>query len=134
MTSLVKIAVCAALALGVAAATNARADERDFSRFCADWMRKLEQREAYNQRHMKLRNNDGRMVGEYTGYGRDPLSCRTRERVEPGKRTVGMLVYREILYRKQALDLAALRFSEPRAIATFEVMEIFPFDGQSWKY
>ena len=124
------IIACAALALGIASAPDAG----DFERFCAEWMRKLERREAHNLRQMKMKSSAGWTVGEYTGYGRDPLSCKTRERVQPGKRTVGMLVYREFRYRKQGIDPVRARISEPWVVETVEVMEIFPFDGSRWSY
>ena len=115
-------------------AAPARAGDGGFDRFCKKWMGKLEKREKDNLAKMKVRPAADGVIGEYTGYARQPVRCKPTSKVVPGKPAVGTLVYHEIRYAKRGSDRKAARAAKPRPVETVEVMEIFRYDGTRWTY
>jgi len=113
------------------AAPSVRAAD-SFDSFCAEWMGKLADREKQNLRKMKYTPNAGRVVGAYTGYEKVPIRCQSR--AKPGAPGVGTLVYHEVHYQKAGPTVAVAKTSAPKVVEKVEVMEIFRFDGKSWKY
>jgi len=114
-----------------AAAPTARAAE-SFDSFCAVWMDKLAAREQQNLKKMQFAPQGGGMVGAYTGYEKVPIRCQSR--AKPGAPGVGTLVYHEVHYQKAGSTLEGAKTSSPQIVEKVEVMEIFRFDGQKWKY
>jgi hypothetical protein len=115
--------------LGVAA-PSARAES--FDSFCAEWMGKLAQREQQNAAKVQYSPGSAGVEGKYTGYERVPVRCQTR--AKPGAPGVGTLVYHELKYKKSGATVAEAKSSTPQVVEKMEVMEIFRFDGQKWKY
>jgi hypothetical protein len=70
--------------------------------------------------------------GKYTGYERVPVRCQSR--AKPGAPGVGTLVYHELHYKKAGPTVEHAKSSQPQVVEKVEVMEIFRFDGQKWKY
>jgi hypothetical protein len=112
------------------AAPSARAES--FDSFCAEWMNKLAQREQQNLAKVQYSPGAGGVEGKYTGYERVPVRCQTR--AQPGKPGVGTLVYHELHYKKSGSTVEHAKSSAPQVVEKVEVMEIFRFDGQKWKY
>ena len=113
-----------------AAAPGARAES--FDSFCAEWMSKLAVREKQNLSKVQYAPSSSGVEGRYTGYERVPVRCQTR--AKPGKPGVGTLVYHELHYKKSGPTVEHAKSSDPQVIEKVEVMEIFRFDGQKWKY
>ena len=113
------------------AAPTVRAAE-SFDSFCAQWMGKLAVREQQNLTKMEYTPKAGGVVGAYTGYDKVPIRCQSR--AKPGSPGVGTLVYNEVHYRKAGPTAAGAKSSAPEVVEKVEVMEIFRFDGQKWKY
>jgi hypothetical protein len=113
------------------AAPSVRAAE-SFDSFCAEWMGKLAVREQQNLKKMQYTPNAGRVVGAYTGYEKAPIRCQSR--AKPGSPGVGTLVYHEVHYQKTGPTVEGAKTSPPEVMEKVEVMEIFRFDGQKWKY
>jgi hypothetical protein len=124
---LIATLVLSAVATGVPRTGAWAADPADFRTFCGSWMQKLREREEHNLRTMKLRSAGSAMVGEYTGYARDPVRCES-------KKSIGTLVYHEMRYRKAGKNASAALTSKPSVVETIEVMEIFRHDGKRWLY
>ncbi len=112
-------------------APSARAAE-SFDSFCAEWMGKLAAREQLNLKKIQYAPSAGRVVGAYTGYEKAPIRCQTR--AKPGAPGVGTLVYHEVHYQKAGPTVEGAKTSAPEVVEKVEVMEIFRFDGQKWKY
>jgi hypothetical protein len=108
------------------------ASAESFDSFCAQWMGKLEQREKQNLAKVHYARGAGGVEGKYTGYERVPVRCQTR--AKPGKPGVGTLVYHELKYKKSGATVEQAKSSAPQVVEKTEVMEIFRFDGQKWKY
>jgi hypothetical protein len=125
--------LCALAAAGVIwlSAPTAQAAE-SFDSFCAQWMDKLAVREQQNLQKMQYTPKAGRVVGSYTGYEKAPLRCQTR--AKPGSPGVGTLVYHEVHYQKAGPTVERAKSSPPEVVEKVEVMEIFRFDGEKWKY
>ena len=116
--------------LWLAAPTTARAES--FDSFCAEWMNKLAAREQANLKKMEYSPRGGSVVGSYTGYEKVPIRCQSR--AKPGSPGVGTLVYNEVRYQKVGDTKEAAKSSTPQVVEKTEVMEIFRYDGQKWKY
>lgn len=114
----------------LAAPTVRAADS--FDSFCAEWMGKLAVREQQNLQKVQYTPKAGRMVGAYTGYEKVPIRCQSR--AKPGSPGVGTLVYHEVHYQKAGETVEGAKTSAPEVVEKVEVMEIFRFDGQKWKY
>lgn len=112
------------------AAPSARAES--FDSFCAEWMNKLAVREQQNLSKVQYTPGSGGVEGTYTGYERVPVRCQTR--AKPGAPGVGTLVYHELHLKKSGPTVERAKTSEPQVVEKVEVMEIFRFDGQKWKY
>lgn len=108
------------------------ASAESFDSFCAQWMGKLEQREKQNLAKVQYSRGSSGMEGKYVGYERVPVRCQTR--AKPGKPGVGTLVYHELRYRKSGATVEQAKSSAPQVVEKVEIMEIFRFDGQKWKY
>ena len=112
------------------AAPSARAES--FDSFCAEWMNKLAQREQTNMSKVQYMPGGSGVEGKYTGYDRVPVRCQTR--AKPGAPGVGTLVYNEVHYVKSGSTVEHAKASQPQVVEKVEVMEIFRFDGEKWKY
>ena len=123
-------AVWAASLIWVAAPTVRAAES--FDSFCAQWMGKLADREQQNLQKMQYTPKAGGVVGAYTGYEKVPIRCQSR--AKPGSPGVGTLVYNEVHYQKAGATAEGAKSSAPEVVEKVEVMEIFRFDGQKWKY
>ena len=108
------------------------ASAESFDSFCAQWMGKLEQREKQNLAKVQYSRGSGGMEGKYVGYERVPVRCQTR--AKPGKPGVGTLVYHELQYKKSGPTVEQAKSSAPQVVEKTEIMEIFRFDGEKWKY
>lgn len=111
-------------------APTARAES--FDSFCAEWMNKLAQREQQNLAKVQYVPGGSGVEATYTGYEKVPVRCQTR--AKPGTPGVGTLVYHELHLKKSGSTVDKARSSEPQVVEKVEVMEIFRFDGQKWKY
>ncbi|MEX2207168.1 MAG: hypothetical protein WEF50_13145 [Myxococcota bacterium] len=123
-------ALTAASLIWLAAPTLSRAES--FDSFCTEWMGKLAAREQQNMKKIEYTPKAGRVVGSYTGYEKVPVRCQSR--AKPGKPGVGTLVYHEVRYQKAGPTVEGAKSSPPEVVEKVEVMEIFRFDGQKWKY
>jgi hypothetical protein len=123
-------ALTAASLIWLAVPTVSRAES--FDSFCAEWMGKLAAREQQNLKKMEYTPKAGQVVGSYTGYEKVPVRCQSR--AKPGAPGVGTLVYHEVHYQKAGQTTEAAKSSAPEVVEKVEVMEIFRFDGQKWKY
>jgi hypothetical protein len=123
------VALMAAGVIGFAAAP-VRAES--FDSFCAEWMGKLALREQQNLQKMQYTPQGGRVVGSYKGYDKIPIRCQSRAKA--GAPGVGTLVYNEVHYEKVGPTVEGAKTSQPMVVEKVEVMEIFRFDGQKWKY
>jgi hypothetical protein len=131
--TLIRVTLVAALVLAAAPPVRAAEDEA-FSRFCAEWMAKLAQRERQNLAKVRWERRGALHVGQYTGYAREPIHCQPTSAVTRGRPAVGKLVYREILYQKSGNTPTAAHQAQPAVLQTTEVMEVFRFDGNRWMY
>jgi hypothetical protein len=122
-------ALLAASLIGLAAG-SVRAGS--FDSFCAEWMGKLAVREQQNLQKMQFTPQGGRVVGSYKGYDKVPIRCQSRAKA--GAPGVGTLVYNEVHYQKAGPTVEGAKTSQPMVVEKVEVMEIFRFDGQKWKY
>ena len=113
-------------------ATPSLCKAESFDSFCAEWMGKLAAREQQNLKKMEYSPKAGRVVGSYTGYEKVPIRCQSR--AKPGSPGVGTLVYHEVHYEKAGETVERAKTSQPAVVEKVEVMEIFRFDGQKWKY
>ena len=120
----------AALAAAAAAATEGP-NVRDFQAFCDEWMQKLRDRETYNSSHITWETKDGRVSGEYTGYGTDK-TCIARE--EPGKDPIGKINYRETRYRREGATQAEAMAVPGTIVEQEDVTEIFRYAKGRWQY
>ncbi len=73
---------------------------RSFSRFCDSWMQKLSARNERNASKITYHKNGSGVVGEYTGYSREPLHCSVQPTGVTTNPFVGKLVYYEMRYQK----------------------------------
>ena len=112
------------------AAGSVRAES--FDSFCAEWMGKLAVREQQNMQKIQYTPEGGRVVGSYKGYDKVPIRCQSRAKA--GAPGVGTLVYNEVHYQKVGPTVEGAKTSQPMVVEKVEVMEIFRFDGQKWKY
>ena len=97
-----------------------------FQDFCTHWLAKLDKRERFNQ--MKASKNG---KGEYTAYGDVMIRCEAKPIGDSGRGAIGRLVYYEL--RVRAGDKKAAK-DRPDVLSRTEVMEIFRFDGERWRY
>ncbi len=104
---------------------------RGFQTFCDGWMSKLRDRETYNTAHIAWENHDGRVVGEYVGYGHD-CTCMARE--EPGKDPIGKITYRETRYRQEGATPSEALAAPGTIVEQSDVTEIFRFGKGRWQY
>jgi hypothetical protein len=104
---------------------------RNFQAFCDEWMQKLRDRETYNNSHITWENKDGRVSGEYTGYGTDK-TCVARE--EPGKDPIGKINYRETRYRREGATQAEAMAAPGTVVEQEDVTEIFRYAKGRWQY
>ncbi len=104
---------------------------RNFQAFCDEWMQKLRDRETYNTAHITWETHDGRVSGEYVGYGTD-RTCIARE--EPGKDPIGKIGYRETRYRREGASTAEALAGTGTIVEQSDVTEIFRFAKGRWQY
>jgi hypothetical protein len=104
---------------------------RNFQAFCDEWMQKLRDRETYNTAHITWETKDGRVSGEYTGYGAD-RTCVARE--EPGKDPIGKINYRETRYRREGATQAEALAVPGTIVEQEDVTEIFRYAKGRWQY
>jgi hypothetical protein len=104
---------------------------RNFQAFCDEWMQKLRDRETYNNAHITWETKNGRVSGEYTGYGTD-RTCIARE--EPGKDPIGKIGYRETRYRREGATQAEALAVPGTIVEQSDVTEIFRFGKGRWQY
>jgi hypothetical protein len=121
------------------AATAAHAGQElagraSFERFCSTWMGKLEERERSNLTRAIVRRSGDRVVVEYVGYTRSPLSCEAEPSGAPSTPLVGKLVYQELRYERSGASKGGALTNPPRVLSRIVVMEIFRFDGSEWVY
>lgn len=105
-----------------------------FAKFCATWLSKLELRHRQNEQAVRYQRSGDLLVGEFTGYGRRPLSCSARPTGDSRTPLVGRLGYHEIRYQKAGSTKSRARRSSPRELYRIEVTELFRYDGSSWRY
>jgi len=118
--------------LSFAVPSLAHAGDGSFDKFCRTWMKKLKDRESFNQKKATVENRNGKFVMEYIGYTRKPLSC-TASRGR-GDALIGALVYDEIRYQKTGAKRASVAKSRPVVVKRAPVTEIFSHDGKEWLY
>ena len=106
-------------------------DVRDFRTFCDTWMKKLHDRNTYNDAHVAWTKGGAGVYGEYTTYGTD-RTCVARE--EPGKVPIGKITYREIKYRREGANEAAAQSATATIVEQFDVTEIFRYAKGRWLY
>ena len=106
-------------------------DVRDFRTFCDTWMKKLQDRNTYNDAHIAWTKGGAGVYGEYTSYGTD-RTCVARE--EPGKVPIGKITYREIKYRREGATEAAAQSATATIVEQFDVTEIFRYAKGAWQY
>ena len=104
---------------------------RNFRAFCDEWMQKLRDRETYNTAHITWETHDGRVSGDYVGYGTEN-TCVARE--EPGKDPIGKITYRETKYRRDGATTAAALAVPGTILEQTDVTEIFRFGKGRWQY
>ncbi len=104
---------------------------RNFQAFCEEWMQKLRDRETYNTAHSTWDSRDGRVSGEYVGYGSEH-TCIARE--EPGKDAIGKISYREARYRREGSTTADALAVPGTILEQTDVTEIFRFAKGRWQY
>jgi hypothetical protein len=104
---------------------------RNFQAFCDEWMQKLRDRETYNTAHITWETHDGRVSGEYVGYGAEG-SCIARE--EPGKDPIGKITYRETRYRRDGATTAEALAAPATVLEQTDTTEIFRFGKGRWQY
>jgi hypothetical protein len=104
---------------------------RNFQAFCDEWMQKLRDRETYNTAHIAWETHDGRVSGEYVGYGTEN-TCIARE--EPGKDPIGKITYRETKYRREGATTAAALAVPGTILEQTDTTEIFRFGKGRWQY
>ena len=140
LAQVLTLSVTVSVALFALCAAPVRADEparsgkvapvaqlaRSFQDFCAQWLAKLDQRERFNQKN--ARKSGG---GEYTAYGDVMLRCEAKPNGGSSRNAIGRLVYYELRVRDAAKQAAT---GQPAILSRTEVMEIFRFDGERWRY
>jgi len=143
MGSRVRIAARVALGLVLAGASTARgadavasapppaADVHGFQSFCAEWMKKLQERVAFNIQRIEWRSENGAVVGQHVDYGKES-TCVARE--DPGKQPVGEISYREVTYERRGATPEAALAAPGTVVETFDVTEIFLFTKGRWQY
>ena len=97
-----------------------------FQDFCAQWLAKLDKRERHNQ--LKA-SKSGK--GEYIAYGDVMIRCEAKPIGDSGRSAIGRLVYYEMRVRDGAKKAAK---DQADVLSRTEVMEIFRFDGERWRY
>ncbi len=107
---------------------------KGFTKFCGEWLSKLETRHRKNEQSVQYQRKGHLFVGEFTGYGRRPLSCSARPTGDSRTPLVGRLGYHEIRYQKAGGTKSRARKSSPRELYRIEVTELFRYDGSSWRY
>ncbi len=106
-------------------------DVRDFRTFCDTWMKKLHDRNTYNDAHIAWTKGGPGVYGEYVNYGTD-RTCVARE--EPGKVPIGKITYREIKYRREGANEAAAQAATGTIVEQTDVTEIFRWAKGAWQY
>jgi len=114
-----------------AAAVLSGPEVRNFQGFCDEWMQKLRDRETYNTAHITWETHDGRVSGEYVGYGTE-RTCIARE--EPRKDPIGKITYRETRYRRDGATTAEALAVPGTILEQSDVTEIFRFGKGRWQY
>jgi hypothetical protein len=114
-----------------APAGGARGGVRGFDVFCASWMQKLRDREAYNTGRISWQKDGGGVFGEYTGYS-DEHTCVAHE--DPGKEPIGRITYRELRYRRQGTTPDEALAQPGTIVERFDVTEIFRYAKGRWQY
>jgi hypothetical protein len=114
-----------------AAAVLSGPEVRNFQAFCDEWMQKLRDRETYNTAHIAWETHDGRVNGEYVGYGTE-RTCIARE--EAGKDPIGKITYRETRYRREGATTAEALAVPGTILEQTDVTEIFRFGKGHWQY
>ena len=109
-----------------------QAGDGGFDKFCRTWMKKLEDREAFNQKKATVENRGGEFVIEYMGYSRKPVSCTAKR--SHGNALIGTLVYEEIRYQKTGAKRASVTKGNAVEVTRAPVTEIFSHDGKEWLY
>ena len=120
---------------GASAARAAAPPEavRSFQSFCASWMDKLRARETRNLATARQVSHGESF--EYTGYSSKPMRCEALATGVAASPFVGKIVYLERLYRGGvALLPAGPGETQTEVLQELEVLEIFRFDGDDWKY
>ena len=104
-----------------------------FVDFCQEWMHKLEAREEYNIKHIDWHLQDGKYIGQYTGYSEDH-TCQVKDGNGPKATTVGKILYREMLYKKEGVTKEQAATARPQVIEITETTEIFRYGKGKWTW
>lgn len=131
-TSLIPSLVLAVALLSFSVPVPALAADGGFDKFCRTWMKKLEDRETFNQKQASVKSRGGEFVIEYTGYSRKPTSCTSSR--SRGNALIGTLVYEEIRYQKTGAKRASVTKGHAVEVKRAPVTEIFGHDGKEWLY
>lgn len=103
-----------------------------FSRFCSEWMQKLEARERRNAGMIEWDTGLNWVQGSYVGYAQN-LACAVEAADSPSP--VGRLSYLEVKYERRGATVDAALEAKPEAVETTEVTEFFRYgDNGQWLY
>lgn len=112
--------------------TASKADlDSSFKVFCAEWGRKLHEREIFNLKQVKWDTGQNWVQGTYVGYS-EPKSCE----VEPdsGEVPIGKIIYHEFVYEKRGGTVPEAEKEAAKTVETTEVTEIFRYTNGKWVY
>jgi hypothetical protein len=128
---LLPLACVIALVALAAAAAMAQDASTSLETLCKEWGANLADREHHNLEQINWQFSTTGVEGDYVGY--TPIrSCSLLE--TSGPTPVGQINYLEIQYEKHGWTVAEAESSQPVAVATTDVTEIFRFDDGKWLY
>lgn len=123
---------------GVAAAAAANVAEpqdplrSSFSRFCTEWMQKLEARERRNANMIEWAQGTTWVEGSYVGYDHNH-TCGVEAMDSPSP--VGRLSYLEVKYERRGATVDDAMKGDAEAVETTEVTEFFRYgENGEWLY